>query len=197
MARRLASYAIREKKISSTQKGFLPTDGCAEPTFLMESLLSDSKRRRKTLRIAWLDLRNAFGSVPHALLWEMMERLQILSPFITLCCEIYNGSHQQVLFEEGITPVIPLRTGIKQGCPLSPLLFNLALEALLPALNSTGSGYTLDNGTTIRQLAYADDVCLWHLARRYLTHVVDCARVRSLVWPEAECSEVWVPLCHQ
>ena len=75
MARRLASYAIREKKISSTQKGFLLTDGCAEHTFLMESLLSDSKRRRKTLRIAWLDLRNAFGSVPHALLWKMMERL--------------------------------------------------------------------------------------------------------------------------
>ncbi len=175
MARRLASYAIREKKISSTQKGFLPTDGCAEHTFLMESLLSDSKRRRKTLRIAWLDLCNAFGSIPHDLLWEMMDRLQIPSPFTALCREIYNDSHQQVLCEEGITPAIPLRTGIKQGCPLSPLLFNLALEALLPALNSTGSGYTLDNGTTIRQLAYADDVCLFGSSQE------DISRMLSIV----------------
>ncbi len=163
MARRLASYAIR--KIYSTQKGFFPTDGCAEHTFLMESLLSDSKRRRKVLRIAWLDLSNAFGSVSHALLWKMMERLQIPSPFIALCREIYNGK----------IPVIPLRTGIKQGCPLSPLLFNLALEALLPALNNTGSGYTLDNGTTIRQLAYADDVCLFGSSQE------DVSRMLSIV----------------
>ncbi len=113
--------------------------------------------------------------------WEMMERLQIPSPFIALCREIYNGSHQQVFCEEGITPVIPLHTGIKQGCPLSPLLFNLALEALLPTLNNMGLGYTLDNGITIRQLAYADDVCLFGSSQEYVSCMLSIVH-ESGVW---------------
>ena len=160
LAKRLASWAITNKKISTSQKGFLPMEGCAEHCFLMESLLCDSKRRRKNLRILWLDLKNAFGSVSHDLLWEMMRRLGVPLDFTTLCQEIYSGSSQRVRCEAGWTDDIPITVGIKQGCPLSPLLFNLALEGLLRELARRGTGYRFENGSCVGQLAYADDLCL-------------------------------------
>ena len=80
MARRLASWEVAEGKLSPSQ-GFLPTEGCVEHSFTMESVLTDSKRRRRDLRILWLDLKNAFGTVPHDRLWWTMDRLQMPVPF--------------------------------------------------------------------------------------------------------------------
>ena len=40
-------------------------DGCHEHNFTVQSVITDAKRKRKRCAIAWLDLRNAFGSVPH------------------------------------------------------------------------------------------------------------------------------------
>ena len=84
-----------------------------------------------------------------------LERLDIPAPFVHICKEIYSGSTQQVRSASKCTGHTPLRVGIKQGCPLSPFLYNIALEALLPALDELLSGYSLQNGTCVRQLAYA------------------------------------------
>ncbi len=61
-------------------------EGCAEHSFTMESIIEDAKRRRKDPRI----FRNAFGSVPHELLWFMMRRLKVPAQFITICQVILN-----------------------------------------------------------------------------------------------------------
>ena len=139
----------------------------------MESLLCDAKRRKKDVRILWLDLKNAFGSVSHELLWHMMRRLKVPETFVNMCKEIYSGSTQRVKSETGTTDDIPLRVGIKQGCPLSPLLFNLALEGLLPALWEKGTGYKFQNGSCVKQLAYADDLCLIAKTKDEITSLLE------------------------
>ena len=153
---RFSAYRLR----SSRKKGFLPFEGCAEHSFLLRSIFEDSKRRNKTLRVVWLDLKNAFGSVPHSSMWEMMSRLSVPHDFLDICEEIYRGSTQTVKSSTGPTAPLPVTQGIKQGCPLSPLLFNLVLEGILPTLERTGGGYQLRGGTRVRCLAYADDLCI-------------------------------------
>ena len=96
-------------------------EGCTKHCFLMESLLCDAKRRRKDMCILWLDLRNAFGSVSHELLWFMMRQLEVPSTFIDICSEIYPESSQRVQCEAGSTEDIPLRVEISKGA-VSPLL---------------------------------------------------------------------------
>ena len=160
LAKRLATWAIDNKKISSAQKGFLPFEGCLEHSFLIESILEDSKRRRKDVRIAWLDLKNAFGSVPHHTMWSMMDALRVPSHFSNICKEIYANSTQRVRSAEGLTEEIKLAQGIKQGCPLSPLLFNLVLEGVLPHVDQMNGGYEFGDGTRLQILAYADDICV-------------------------------------
>ncbi len=161
MAKRLAIWALDEGKISPVQKGFLPMEGCVEHSFSVQSLLEDSKRRRKNVRFLWLDLRNAFGSVPHNLIWRMLRTSGVPPKFLRLCKEIYSGNFQHIrCSRDEFTRDIPLRVGIKQGCPLSPLLFNFALEGILPRLMSLGHGYQLNSGASISCLAYADDLCL-------------------------------------
>ena len=59
----------------------LPANGRMRRTLLPHGE-SDAKRRKKDLRIMWLDLKNTFGSVSHKLLWLMMQRLGVSNPFI-------------------------------------------------------------------------------------------------------------------
>ena len=57
------------------QNGFLLFKGCYEHTFLMQSLLNNSKHRNKDLQVVWFDLKNVFSSVPQQKMFKMMERL--------------------------------------------------------------------------------------------------------------------------
>jgi len=111
LARRLATWTIDEKKISNSQKGFLPFEGCLEHSFLLQSVFEDSKRRKRNARVVWLDLKNAFGSVPHHTMWEMMERLDIPAHFQSVCKEIYSHSTQNFRCKEGFTNEIPVSRG--------------------------------------------------------------------------------------
>ena len=105
-----------------------------------------------------LTSKNAFGSVPHETMWKMLESLSVPSHFVAICIEIFTGSSQRIRCKEGFTGDIPVKQGIKQGCPLSPLLFNLVLEGVLPELESDRGGYSFQNGlsyrTTFSQLQY-------------------------------------------
>lgn len=64
-----------------------------------------------------------------------------------------------------MTPTVHQQRGLRQGDPLSPLLFNIALEPLLLSIQQdesfTGYSYQSQNSTyKIKYLAYADDVCI-------------------------------------
>ncbi len=69
LARRLTTWAVENDVLCPSQKGFLPYDGCAEHSFLLQALMQDSRRRKRNLTIVWVDLANAFGSVPHVFLF--------------------------------------------------------------------------------------------------------------------------------
>ena len=64
MANLLVTFSINNL-LSASQKSARPTEGCYEHTFLLHALVLDAKRHQKNLYLAWLDLKNAFGSVPH------------------------------------------------------------------------------------------------------------------------------------
>ena len=63
LADRLTRWALGNGLISNAQKSARPGEGCYEHSFLMSSAVGDARRNSKKLHIAWLDLRNAFGSM--------------------------------------------------------------------------------------------------------------------------------------
>jgi hypothetical protein len=68
LAKRMTSFSIQHDLLSNEQKSARPSEGCYEHAFLLESIVNDARRQPCPLCLAWLDVRNAFGSIPHSAL---------------------------------------------------------------------------------------------------------------------------------
>ena len=148
--------------ISPQQKGFMMTPaGAIEHITLVNEMISDASRNHKSIYMVSLDLRDAFGSVPHELIMRNMEGLGIPEEFIDAIRDMYDGCKTKMTTSQGMSRPFLLNRGVKQGCPLSPTLFNCCIEPLLRRLNQRAArdGYHVA-GDAIAVLAYADDVLL-------------------------------------
>ena len=163
--------------INRAQKGFLPYEGCFEHIFLLRSCLEDARRKKKRIGVAWLDLENAFGSVPIDHLLGSMEELGLTGCTLDIVRDIYVDSTTRVKIGKAHTDVVKCRRGVKQGCPLSPILFDLAMEQLVSGLErGENFGYNVAGGEKVAALAYADDLCLLADSAEQLQKMLNRAR---------------------
>lgn len=65
LANRLMQWCLSNNIISASQKGFMPHDGVFEHNFIVQNLILEARRKRSDLCLAWIDIQNAFGSIPH------------------------------------------------------------------------------------------------------------------------------------
>ena len=148
IAGRISAWAIQEGIMSPSQKGFLPMEGCLEHNHLMSSVLRDS---RGTL--SWLDLKDAYGSVPHQTLFTIMGLAGLNGLTMEIVRDFYSQTTTAVRTGKDRTDPITIKRGVKQGCPLSPILFNLVMEVLIRAAESTTEvGYKVAN-SVVKTLA--------------------------------------------
>ncbi|GFS43727.1 reverse transcriptase domain-containing protein [Nephila pilipes] len=155
---RISSWANINSRLSPFQKGFRENDGCAEHNFLLDQAISDAKRSHQNLSMAWLYLENAFGSVPHQFILTALEHAGVPSGTISIISALYTGSTRTICTSAGWTGPIAMKAGVRQGCPLSAILFNLSLEQILRT-GVSAPGYHLF-GQEFKCLAYADDLLL-------------------------------------
>ncbi|KAG2977827.1 hypothetical protein PC120_g25427 [Phytophthora cactorum] len=160
LARRLVRWMDANDRHAPGQKGFRAVNGCGEHNFLAATLIDHARRKHRPLYEVWYDFRNAFGSVPFALLWDSLQRLGVPAAYVDMC----KGLYSQAAFvvgnaADGQTQPIQQRVGVFQGCPLSPQLFNIAVSPLLFALRRLpDTGVPLSGDDRPGASAYADDL---------------------------------------
>jgi hypothetical protein len=105
---------------------------------------------------------NAFGSVPRRLFLQNLTDLGLPDDFGELIADLYTGASSVISLPTGDTEPSSWMSGVKQGCPLSPLLFNLCLRRYNDMRHlgyKAGSQY-LREPISLNVLAYADDSIL-------------------------------------
>ena len=147
------------ERFSKSQKGFLQFEGCFEHNFVLQEVIRDVRARKTELVIGWWDLSNAFNSVPHSSILRALELHELPPKIINIIRNMYSGVTTRVRTQDGLTAPIAIQSAVRQGCPLSPDIFNLTLEIVLCEIQRTGEGYILGDRrhTTI---AYTDDLAV-------------------------------------
>ncbi|RUS69482.1 hypothetical protein EGW08_022750 [Elysia chlorotica] len=120
LAQRLTRIATTHGWLSAEQKGFLPgVRGIQEHTFLLQTAIDEAKKRQGDLTIAWMDLTNAFGSIPHPVLGQLFQSLPIPDAVRQKLTDIYTDNQWEFVCEQGNVEAHPV-TG---AGPLPSLTF--------------------------------------------------------------------------
>ena len=155
---------------NENQKGFIRgINGCQEHSIMASEVIHDANRNNKSLYIVTIDFSDAFGSVPHKYIKHTLKEMNFPEKIQNILRLSYKEGYTKVRIGGQESEEIDMRKGTKQGCPLSPLIFNFCINPLLDAIEQYGEGYRIgnengDNGNEpimIKVQAYADDVILF------------------------------------
>ena len=124
-----------------------------------------------------LDFREAFNRISHKYLFAVLERYGLSDYVITGIKNLYAKATSSVHINGYISGPIPINCSIRQGCPMSMLLYALCLNPLLTLLNEKVARLQIGrNGRRIVAVAYADDVTLCVTSPKDLPIIKDIIR---------------------
>ena len=88
----------------------------------------------KSYVIISIDAEKAFDKVQHTFMIKTLKKVGIEGTYLNIVKAIYDKPTANFILNGEKLKPFPLRSGTRQGCPLSPLLFNIVLEVLATAI---------------------------------------------------------------
>ncbi|NXU21496.1 PO21 protein, partial [Pardalotus punctatus] len=101
----------------------------------------------------------AFDTVSHQHILHVLRQRDVDPHIVDLVSNTYKNISTVIATKQTQTDPIQIRVGVKQGDPMSPLLFNLAMDPLLCKLEECGKGFH-QGQSSVTAMAFADDLVL-------------------------------------
>jgi hypothetical protein len=162
---RLRDWCEHHGKRNPVQTGFRPHHSTSHHAFVLSHIIDKRRRLRnsKPLYVCFVDLAKAYDSVPRHMLWTRLYNLGIRGRMLHAIISMYRHADLSIKLADGLLDPFEATAGVKQGCPLSPLLFGLFIEALEEHVTQQHPelGPTIgDAMRRLRLLMYADDTAI-------------------------------------
>ena len=120
----------------SIQKGFLSgINGCVEHILSICSILDNTIQHGLPLAMSFLDLKNAFGSISHSLIHDILDYIKLPTEFVSYITKSYSQLSATIKTKNWCTPIFKIERGVFQGDTLSPLIFLAAFNSLIETCN--------------------------------------------------------------
>jgi hypothetical protein len=104
----------------------------------------------------------AFDKIQHYLMIKALRKLGIEGMYFNIVIAIYFKYMENIILNGEKLKTFPLKSGMRQGCPLSPLLFNIVLKFLSRTIRQEEEVKRIQIGKeTVRTSLFADDMILY------------------------------------
>ena len=156
---RLIEWAETNNILADEQNGLRKGRSTVDHISSLVNIVETRKLKRKQTFAAFVDFRKAYDSINRSLLWSKLEDLGIGGKILHVIREMYRNTEYCVRVNGLDTDWFQVTTGLKQGCMLSPLLFNLFINNLVENIKSLNIGIDIGE-EKVSLLLYADDLVL-------------------------------------
>ena len=120
-----------KKIISCNQVGFIPgSQGWFNILQSINVIHHINKRKNKNHMITSIDAEKAFDQIQHPFMIKTLRKEGIEETYLNIIKAIYDKPTANIILNGEKLKALPLKSVTRQGCPLSPLLFNIVLEVL-------------------------------------------------------------------
>ncbi|KAH6935105.1 hypothetical protein HPB50_003421 [Hyalomma asiaticum] len=125
-------WAETQGLLTELQNGFRRNRRGENNLFVLIQSIEIARRESRGLIACLLDVAKAYDSVPHGHLLSRMEGLSMPPVWIEMLHRLYTGNIVEANFGGTRTRPVTVQRGLKQGCPLSPLLYMLYTAGTCP-----------------------------------------------------------------
>ena len=108
-----------------------------------------------------IDAEKSFDKIEHPFMIKTLQKVGIQETYLNIIKAIYNKPTANIILNGEKLKALPLRSGTKQECPLSPLLFNIMLEVLAPAIREEKEIKGIQIGKEVKISLSTDDIILY------------------------------------
>jgi len=147
-------------EVSETQAGFRQGKGTQTHLCNLRVMTERARARRQPLYLCFVDFEKAFDSIPHNKLWKALEDMGFARHLVQLIRTLYENQRSRVRLGNSKSELFAVLKGLRQGCNLSPYLFNIMAEILMRLVLENFEGGFHIGGVRVTNLQYADDFAL-------------------------------------
>ena len=150
---------LAEKNMSENQLGFREgrgtRDAICQTRLLAERMISKNRK----IFACFIDYKKAFDKVNHSKLIQVLRKYDVPAEEIRLILHLYWSQTAQIRGRSEDSQSFKIEKGVRQGCVLSPVFFNMYSEELINEALQNEAGLVV-NGMAINNIRFADDTVL-------------------------------------
>ncbi|GFS12393.1 endonuclease-reverse transcriptase [Elysia marginata] len=164
-----------EQELSDCQAGYRINGGTIDILFVLQILTKKVRISDQEMYITFIDYSKAFDSVKHNHLFKTMNLMGFPKHLIKLISGLYSDQRATIRWDDKKCEFFNITKGVRQGCILSPHLFNIYTEQIMREADIDQLGVNI-NGRNLTNLRYADDTALMSdniTSMRRILHRVD------------------------
>lgn len=157
---RFNEFLLKNKILKNEQIGFIPGNRTSDHIFVLKTLFDFAKMKKTSLYLCFVDFKSAFDTVWREGLLYKLTKINASCKFINLIKSMYSKVESSVKCKHGYTEAFKIGIGARQGCNLSPALFNCYVNDIPRKLDKLQTDQPLIIDRKISCLMYADDLVL-------------------------------------
>ena len=179
---RLSKYVSSNAYIVDEQNGYQKGKSTIDHLATLTNILETRKLQRKKTFVAYIDFSKAYDRVNRVLLWKKLENIGVTGHMLNCIKGIYSNVSSSVKLSHSVfTDWFSVGTGLRQGCILSPICFNLYINDMAMEIKSKCTGVKVNNDN-VSILMYADDVALLAESEDDLQQMLDVMKNWCKTW---------------
>ena len=163
-----------ENILSMCQIGFRKLFRTADHIYVLKTVINMKILKGEKLYAAFIDFRKAYDTVNRQKLLDSLYNIGVGSKYAENIKAIYSKVQYSIKVKGKVMDPITSNLGLKQGCPLSPLLFNLYINDIAKYLNKNSREPNIKlQGIDVTHFLYADDLVIISPTREGLQEKLD------------------------